>query len=59
MPGRASPCVAYCAVDIGPNLARTLVELGVDLDGLRTDRTLQDGLVASLGRAPTIMNRRD
>lgn len=36
---------------IGPALARTLVELGVDLHGLRTGRTLQDGLLASLGRA--------
>jgi rsbT co-antagonist protein RsbR len=33
---------------IGPNVARTLVAMGVDLSGVRTLRTLRDGLRACL-----------
>jgi rsbT co-antagonist protein RsbR len=41
----------HCVVTgIGPNVARTLVSMGVDLGGVQTLRTLRDGLRASLER---------
>jgi rsbT co-antagonist protein RsbR len=43
---------------IGPNVARTLVGMGVELEGVRTLRTLQDGLRACLEEADREAQRR-
>lgn len=40
---------AHCVVTgVGPEIAQTLVQVGVDLGGVRTLRTLKDGLRASI-----------
>jgi len=45
---------AHCVVTgIGPNVARTLVSMGVDLGGVQTLRTLRDGLKTCLERTGT------
>ncbi len=43
---------------IGPNVARTLVGMGVELEGVRTLRTLQDGLRACLEESEREAQRR-
>jgi rsbT co-antagonist protein RsbR len=49
---------AKCVVTgIGPNIARTLVGMGVELEGLRTMRTLREGLKACLEDAPRPVRR--
>ena len=38
---------------IRPEVAQAIVSLGVDLDGLQTAATFQDGIAAAVSRAPT------